>query len=1128
MVLIIIFLTGFCLVPNTFALNCTNSQVGNCYCDNNQNGDSLYELFCPNITIPKITVKVQPKSFVHVTCQNAATFLDMMENLEDLEIGDIENVKILNCPVPPDPLAVLFTKMGITTLKKIKDLKFSYATRSRDTTQFQGYHLNNLTSLLSLDLSRSTLKRIDKTMFLETTKLRRLDLTNNRGLALEGDCFQHLTELEELNLNNCYIQSFELDTFKDLPNLKRLSLHHNKITKLQSSLFRNQRALVQLSIANNELEELSPGIFDNMENLKSIVLSFNKFRKLPENLFKNNKNLSTLEWIVNGKCLPFINNCPEENIFKLSLPETMFQGSSIQEIKMLWVPIAKIPQTLFKSCDKLMNLTIQNGFINELPNNLFSDTKNIKHIDFSGNNLIKLPDKIFQDLYELSSLRFIKNRITDLNSDQFLDLKNLKVAHFQENRLSNLPRNLFSPTQKLEELDLSKNNLLDDNFIKGSVFEHLKILDLANNNLTYIPQRFKFNFLNAEMINMSYNLVGNKDGIVHSEDINFVKRKDFLFDLSYNKIEHLLFEDRTVPNDDSSSSKETKKLLNLTGNPFECDCKASTLKQKLEGSLGEPFKSMFSLSSHDLQCGPIPHSLSGQSISRLTYSDLSCKFPSAQIDMLCTDNCSCHLNTYYRKTVIDCSNQGMEKFPSTLPLIPNYSDTIELIMANNLIRNLSKAVEGYYNTKIKNNNNYNTITKLSLSNNRIETFHQECLPPNLTEIFLDNNRIKTFQHSDINYFDLMINRTKDSNLTLSNNPYECSCNSRPLYHFVKNRWSNIEDFDNIYLQCDQKPEKLIKANVEEFCVIGLSVLIILIVVILVFFLLGVCVILAFYICYRDTIVIWIYSKSWARIFFVEDIIDKEKPYDAFLSYSQQDADFVEKILLSGLEAPENPDYKYKCLIHTRDWNVGEMIPDQIINSVESSRRTIIVLSEAYIESMWTKLEFRAAHTQALQDKTQRVIIIVLGKLPPTDNMEEDLQKYLNLNTYLDSEDPWFWQKLRYALPHRGKSWSKKRTRRDTDKLELMRSQAEQELSKQSRTPSPKTLDIKHLMPDIEALGNKNVNVMNGQVKPINGINDHANELKKGIANGHSKGHTNAPIHAVGDGGKAVSKIFPGH
>ena len=90
-----------------------------------------------------------------------------------------------------------------------------------------------------------------------------------------------------------------------------------------------------------------------------------------------------------------------------------------------------------------------------------------------------------------------------------------------------------------------------------------------------------------------------------------------------------------------------------------------------------------------------------------------------------------------------------------------------------------------------------------------------------------------------------------------------------------------------------------------------------------------------------------------------------------------------------------------------------MIPDQILQSVQSSRRTIIVLSTAYIESMWTKLEFRAAHTQALEDRCRRLILVVRDQLPPVDSLDPDLQKYISLNTYLDSADPWFWQKLRY-------------------------------------------------------------------------------------------------------------------
>ena len=138
-------------------------------------------------------------------------------------------------------------------------------------------------------------------------------------------------------------------------------------------------------------------------------------------------------------------------------------------------------------------------------------------------------------------------------------------------------------------------------------------------------------------------------------------------------------------------------------------------------------------------------------------------------------------------------------------------------------------------------------------------------------------------------------------------------------------------------------------------------------------LISACLSLLVYICCRDKVVLYLFSKPWSRhVFFSRDVVDEVKPYDAFLSYSHHDADFVEQCLLPGLESPENPDDKFKCLIHTRDWNVGEMIPDQILHSVESSRRTIIVLSRNYIEAVWTKLEFRAAHTQALKDNTQAV------------------------------------------------------------------------------------------------------------------------------------------------------------
>ncbi|KAJ8984664.1 hypothetical protein NQ317_015755 [Molorchus minor] len=145
-------------------------------------------------------------------------------------------------------------------------------------------------------------------------------------------------------------------------------------------------------------------------------------------------------------------------------------------------------------------------------------------------------------------------------------------------------------------------------------------------------------------------------------------------------------------------------------------------------------------------------------------------------------------------------------------------------------------------------------------------------------------------------------------------------------------------------------------------------------------------------------------------------------YDAFVSYSNEDRNFVVRLVTML----ENYDPFLKLCVYERDFQIGTMISESVLESVAQSRRTLLIISDNYAKSQWCRWESQIAEHHRLFFENENgeyvddsLVLIKLG--PVGDNHLTPTLKYLlKTRIYL----PWeadekkqkvFWERLRTAL-----------------------------------------------------------------------------------------------------------------
>ncbi|XP_025828875.1 protein toll [Agrilus planipennis] len=973
-------------------------RTANCSCYIHQ---AKYDFYCPSDE-EGFNFFVEPKKQLNFPiCNSDKWNLDIFPNLN---VGEIEYLQFRMCPFP-DTFKMIMDRFGA---KNPKTLKFDNNSDNKDKT-ISRHLFDGLSGLESLILSENRIRSITDDAFDDLGSLTMLDLRAN-NLELKPTILKNLRNLTLLDLSENHLTHIPDGLFDNLLNLKFIYLRKNDLTDLQDNLFQPLNDLRLLVLSFNKIQKLNSTTFVHLKNIVEIDLTANNISEISENTFSENRKLTKL----------LIKRNPH---------------------------LASLPVGLFSNLKELETVDLSENNLEFLPSKLFENDSSIQNIILRRNMLTDIPENIFDGLKSLNKLDLSYNKIASISAQTFYPLTNLKNLMLQYNSLTNITNDIFSELTMLEEINLEMNAIhtVDEGAFQRN--EYLKIVRMGHNeikysmsnspfrNCIYLEELFLNNNLMEEfaeniitkntlrLIDMKYNRIKN----ISSVQLQKLTPFKLILDFRYNNITvveldllEVLATSQDKLLDAASKTPDDDFVIYIAGNPIECDCKAFHLSRYVEGSMYPEALAYMQIEVGDATCKS-PNSLAGFPISKLKSKMITCSLTQFYGNSsLCPESCICETRPWDKSLIYDCSNGNISNVPNIiLPGGNLYNQTEVHLEGNHLTQG---PVEGM---------GYEKTTRLVLSNNKIQEI--KWLPPNIQVLHFDHNNISFLSYDILK----QLNESTVKNISLDHNPWRCDCDAVNLTNFLKENLLR-KQYNPKSITCAQSGKSLINLNINNLCPTYLSfVLGISMSLLIIMFLAALSI--ALYYRYQQEIKVWLFAHDMFLWFITEEEVDKDKLYDAFISYSHKDEDFVTEKLLPILEDGPHP---YKLCLHFRDWIPGEFISKQIAQSVENSRRTVVILSESFLESVWGKMEFRTAHTQAMSEGRARVIIILYGNVN-LDNLDDELKSYLRTNTYLKWDDPWFWNKLRYALPHPQRAFDKKVQRNNNimltlhDKLDLI-------------------------------------------------------------------------------------------
>nr|XP_037274611.1 protein toll-like [Rhipicephalus microplus] len=358
--------------------------------------------------------------------------------------------------------------------------------------------------------------------------------------------------------------------------------------------------------------------------------------------------------------------------------------------------------------------------------------------------------------------------------------------------------------------------------------------------------------------------------------------------------------------------------------------------------------------------------------------------------------CECHEGPLGARDIhVNCASRRLTSVPTVLP-----QGTVLLDLRDNEISTLDDTLKAVAPE----------LQFLSLKDNMLQNLNVTSIPVKLQDIDLSGNDFKRLPYS------LLTERNLTA-IWLSGNPFVCDCADYPLMRWIQVHVDVIKDIHDVvcadgsnpliarklFMSLGEKdlcPETVSRTTTYLLTVLGLVAVTL--------------TLLSIYLRWKHNIRTWLDARGWGCLTRItsDDELDDDKLFDVFISFSSKDQDFIHDNILPIMDT-----HGFAYCTYERNFKGGFLLQDIIHDAVACSRRTLLVLTQNFVESEWCRWEFRVAHRRALQDKVNRLIVVLVDECA-SGSLDEDLRAYVRVTNYLRWNEKNLRERLLASMPRK--------------------------------------------------------------------------------------------------------------